>query len=371
MLKIGLLTFHGSHNYGSVLQSFAMVKVLESLGYEVQIINLRNEEQLKTYRIFSGRYKTVGDVIRFLFTCILYPRLKRRYDKYEEFINHVLPITRKEYRSGKELMAEHLDYDIYMTGSDQVWNPACQDFESAYYLDFADRKALRIAYAPSLGKNSFGQEELRLIQSLLKNIDYISCREQDGVNILKSLTDKLVAHVCDPVVLLGREGWEKMLAEPDLDKPYILTYFLNNNHGDRSLTDYFRKKTGYKVIALNEYIRDFFEPVRMACDRSPAEFVGLFRYASLIYTNSFHGTVFATLFNRPFYTAVAANPNASNNNDSRKIDYLSRLGLQDRIVGNKHRLPDMKEINYTEANVRMEMFREYSLAYLTKALQSK
>lgn len=371
MLKIGLLTFHGSHNYGSVLQSYATTQVLRSLGYDVQIINLRNDEQLKAYRIFNGKYRTAGDIIRFFFTCALYPKLKRRYTKYEDFINYTLPVTAKEYRSGKEFVAEHLDYDIYITGSDQVWNPACQDFESAYYLDFTNNQARRIAYAPSLGKKSFGQEELLLIRSLLKNMDYISCREQDGVNILKSLTDKPVAHVCDPVVLLGREGWEKMLIKPDINEPYILTYFLNNNHGDRSLISYLRKQTGYKVIALNEYIRDLFKPVSMACDRSPAEFVGLFRHASLVYTNSFHGTAFATLFNRPFYTAVAVDANVPNNNDSRKIDYLTQLGLQGQIVQSSRILPEIKEVDYTNVNIRMEAFRKHSLDYLIAALRSE
>lgn len=151
MNKIGILTFHAAHNYGSVLQSYASVMTLRKLGYMPEIINLRNQAQIDAYRIFHS-----GDSItRKAFNLLLYPKLRSRFRKFEHFINHILPVSAKEYRSGKELDIDKLDYDIYYTGSDQVWNPACQDFESAYYLDFVNHRRPTVAYAPSMGKATF------------------------------------------------------------------------------------------------------------------------------------------------------------------------------------------------------------------------
>lgn len=372
MKKIGLLTYHGSHNYGSVLQAYALTTKLKELGYDIELINLRSKNQKDMYKIFK-KYNGKYPIIRTGFTALVYHKLKRRFDNYERFINEVLPITKKEYASGKELSKENFDYDMYMCGSDQIWNPACVDFESAYYLDFVKGNKKTIAYAPSLGKSEFDEKTLNRIKSLINNIDYISVREKQGADLIKKITDKNVEVVCDPVSLVEKDVWDKLAVKPKLKKPYILTYFLNNNHGDRSLIKYFQENTGYEVVVLNEYIRDYFKKYNHRFDASPEEFVGLFKYASLIYTNSFHGTVFATIFNKPFFSTIAKNSqNIVNNNDSRKINYLEKVGLSNRIIcDNVPSKDEILNINYEEANKKMKDLREESLQYLLNALSSE
>lgn len=367
MKKIGLITFHSSHNYGSVLQAYALSKKLYKLNYNVEIINLRNKEQKDLYKILN-KYQTNKKKI---FNLIIYNKLKKRYNHYERFINQVLPTTSKEYNNGAELTRESFDYDIYVCGSDQIWNPVCVDFESAYYLDFVDNDKKTIAYAPSLGKVSFDDDTLCMISKLIKNIDFISVREQKGAEVLKGLTDRNVEVVCDPVLLLDAKEWEEIAISPNIKKPYILTYFLDNNYGNKNMIDYFKKITGYDVVILNEYIRDYFKPYKKKFDASPEEFVGLFKNASLIYTNSFHGTVFATIFNKPFYTSVAKESiNKVTNNDSRKTDYLEYIGLKDRMVTDMP--PDKKEIlniNYDLVNLKIQKYKNKSLEYLINALE--
>ncbi len=367
-MKIAHLTFHGSHNYGSVLQAYALSKQLQLMGHEVEILNLRPQSQRNAYRIIRK-----GDRgLRRLFRWLIYPALLKRFRHYERFINKVLPITKKEYTSTDELAQANLHYDAYVCGGDQIWNPVCQDFETAYYLQFlsSDDKARRVSYSPSLGKTEFPDETQMLMREWVKAFDHISVREPRGAALIQQLTDKPVQSVCDPVLLLDKECWREMAVPPKFKKPYILTYFLENNHGSRSLTESLRQQTGFEVVNLNEYIRDFVKPYHRCYSASPEEFVGLFMNASLIYTNSFHGTVFATIFHKPLITAIATNQaTAQNNNDSRKIDYLQRLGLQGCLY--TEGLPDVQQVlkmDYSAATAKLEAFRAESLNYLQTAL---
>lgn len=365
MTKVGILTFHGAHNYGSVLQSYASVMTLRKLGHEPEIINLRNQAQLDAYRILQP-----GDgIVRRAFKLLIYPQLKSRYNKFEHFITHTLPISAKEYKRGEELNPDSLGYDIYYTGSDQVWNPACQDFESAYYLDFVNHRRPTVAYAPSMGKAVFEADDEKYIQGLIKYVDHLSCREQSGANLIARLSGRPVAQVCDPVLLPSREDWSAFAKPPKRKRSYILAYFLNNNHGDRSQIDALRRLTGYDVVMLNEYIRDLFKlGIKMKLDASPQEFLGLIRDASIVYTNSFHATAFSVIFHKEFYTAVAANANVYNNNDSRKFDFLASLGLESRIVKNGSNISTLIPVDYSEVDQKLAAIRDKSLNYLKDAL---
>lgn len=368
MKKIGIMTFHGSHNYGSVLQAYAISNKLIAMGYDAKIINLRNSAQRGTYKIFQSKGRGIKRIAHTLFSLINLPKAYKRAKGFEKFINDVLPITDECYSNGKEL-ENATNFDIYVCGSDQIWNPCCQDFESAYYLDFVKNGAKRIAYAPSLGKAEFSDEHKELISQLINNVDFISCREVDGVKLLSELTEKTVTHVCDPVILFGKEKWESFAKPVKYKKPYILTYFLENNHGDKKFLKTLQKKTGYQVICLNEDIKDLGKGYKHKIDATPQEFVGLFKNAALVYTNSFHGTAFATIFNRPLVTIIGKQDEA-NNNDSRKINYLNSIGLSHRLITDK--LPEIDEIlstdDYKIANKKIEEIRATSNNYLTNSL---
>ena len=177
-MKIGQLTFHASHNYGSVLQAYALSRQLKLMGYETEFINLRPNSQKEAYKIIRKSDRGIHKLFRYL----IYSMLKKRYNEYERFINSVLPISKKEYGSTEELKKEAFPYDIYVCGGDQIWNPVCQDFEPAYYLQFLSdkEKVKKIAYAPSLGKTAFDDEILENISQGLKNFDFVSVREERG-----------------------------------------------------------------------------------------------------------------------------------------------------------------------------------------------
>ncbi len=369
MTTIGQLTFHASHNYGSVLQAYALNKWLRDAGYDAEVINLRNAAQRHAYRVFQVKGKGLKRFVHFMYSLYTYPKLKRRAVKFEDFINHVLPVTDEVFDNGEDLRGK-LHYNIYVTGSDQVWNPACQDFESAFYLDFVDKDAKTIAYAPSLGRTEFNNRQLLLIQQLLENIDFISCREEAGAEVLRKLTARPVSVVCDPVVLFGRESWEEFAGYIRWKEPYILTYFLENNNGSKACLKDLQKETGFSVVSLNEDIRDFGKGYQCAFGASPQEFVGLFKHASFILTNSFHATAFSTLFQKPFYTLCGSNPNSGNPNDSRKTDYLNKIGLRERAILGDRLPPKEKwfDLDYELCQKKINEFRIHSEKYLKYAL---
>lgn len=365
--KIGILTFHGAHNYGSVLQSYASVQTLRQLGYNPEIINLRNQAQLDAYKVLNTK-----SLIHKLFKLLISPILISRRKKFEHFINHVLPVSSKEYRTGKELDVDALDYDIYYTGSDQVWNPACQDFESAYYLDFVHHKHPTIAYAPSLGKSIFDNKDKAQIQILLDNVDYLSCREDSGAELVRELSGRPAEQVCDPVLLPDAADWRDFAVAPKRRRKYILAYFLDNNHGNRSHLETLRKTLGYDVVLMNEYIRDFFNPnIKLKLNASPQEFLGLIRDAEIVYTNSFHATAFSVIFQKNFFTAVAGSENVLNNNDSRKIDFLRSIGLEKRLVKDGKSICLEDTIEWRGVNDKLVAIRNKSYNYLENALHGK
>ena len=201
MKKIGIMTFHASHNYGSVLQAYALQKKLAVEGYDVKIINYRTDAQKSCYPL-KKKYKGAKGIVRSLWQKAIFKKLKRRYYGFEAFINETLPTT-SEVKNEAGLAQYASAFDTYVCGSDQVWNPACQDFSPAYYLNFVEGRRT-IAYAPSLGKSEFSEADEALIASLLKGVDSISVREKKGADLLSKLTDKPVENVCDPVVLLDK-----------------------------------------------------------------------------------------------------------------------------------------------------------------------
>lgn len=368
MKKIGILTFHGAHNYGSVLQAYASVMTLRKLGYTPEIINLRNQAQLGAYKVFHKG----ESIVQRLFKIMIYLQLRSRSRKFEHFINNVLPISERKYLRGTELDVEKLKYDIYYTGSDQVWNPVCQDFESAYYLDFVKHKFSTVAYAPSLGKGIFEPKDEDLIKGLLKNVDYLSCREETGAKLIERLSGRKTVQVCDPVLLPSTEEWRAFAKEPERRKPYILVYFLENNHGDKTNLSFLKEKTGFDVVLLNDYLREYLNPkIKLKIDASPQEFLGLIKNAEYIYTNSFHATAFSVIFNKQFFTAIAKSENVANNNDSRKIDFLKSVGLEDRLIKSISDIDFGARIDYVSVNRKLDEQRERSLNYLKNALDGK
>lgn len=148
--KVGIITFHGAHNYGSCLQAYALLNTINSMGYDAEIINFRTDNQKDQYSPLTKR----KGVKYFLKNCYFFFHLKSRkkkYELFETFISQYLVMGQREYKTLEELECETFPYDYFICGSDQIWNTNPSDANDAYFLPFVKNSKVRIAYAPSFG----------------------------------------------------------------------------------------------------------------------------------------------------------------------------------------------------------------------------
>ncbi|MDD2476371.1 MAG: polysaccharide pyruvyl transferase family protein [Dysgonamonadaceae bacterium] len=367
MKKVAIITFHSSHNYGSVLQAYALQNFILKLGYKCEIINFRTERQIDLYTVFTKR-KGIKYLFKNASHLLYYKSLSKRYIKFEEFINNHLKLTDKTYRELSELEDANFDYDYYISGSDQIWNPVPADFDWAFYLAFV-KKGKRISYAPSFGQlGSTGDGETKsLIRHYLSNYDSVSVRDYIAQGIVKEFINILPPITLDPTLLLKKEEWNGLVDQDySANKEYIFFYTLSANKEIIKVAEILSKKLKLPIITSNfsnQY--DVFSSYIKKFDTGPKDFLSLIKNAKLVLASSYHGTIFSILFNKPFYSFKG--------NQDARISYLLEItGLKSRSIdlSNIHEESNNAfNIDYNSANIRIEKEREKSLLFLKKALE--
>lgn len=365
--KTATITFHAAHNYGSNLQAYALQQTLLGLGYENEIINLRTERQKDLYTVFTKR-KGMKYVFKNLSHLLYYRPLKRSYKKFEQFINNNLIVT-KEYASEEELRSADLKYDVFVAGSDQIWNPVPADFDWSYYLTFVG-KGCKIAYAPSFGQlasKGDGATKHRIADAL-STFDAISVREQGSVDNVNQMIGLNPPIVLDPTLLLSKEQWLNLVKNENrlVDSDYIFFYTLFADPQRMDIVKRVSKVTGLPVVTSNfsnQY--DVFNPFIKRYDAGPLDFLTLIRDAKLVVVSSFHGTVFSILLNVPFFAIDGMN-------DARISTLLKTVGLENREITTLN-VDEKCKIAYTidfeKVNKKIEAARRPSIEYLKKSLE--
>lgn len=381
-MKIGVITIEKVNNYGAELQATATIKVLQGMGYETEIIdycyyknwNFKDTRisapfvsmSVKGRLMYWVKYRLVNRIVAKILP-LLYPTVKRRIQRFEDF-HKINTRMSKRYLSMPELYQTKMDYDVYVVGSDQVWNPSASSSIEPYFLTFAPKEAKKISYASSFGVSNIPASLYEKYKRLLSNIDYLSVREQTGVCLVKTLTGRDATCVLDPTLLLHKKQWGNiMLAYPHMPSRYILVYQLLPSETLPSLAKsiaeemkcpiYYLAKRAYAVNAPNG--------MRVIKDAGPAEFLWLIKNASCVVTNSFHGTAFSVNFCTPFYTVL----NSKRGSNARITSLLNSVNLMGRIVYEGDKLPffSFYDANYVQKHI--EMLRKDSTSYLEKALK--
>lgn len=367
MKHTATITFHAAHNYGSNLQAYALQKIITSLGCDNEILNLRTERQKDLYRVFTKR-KGLKYVVKNLSHLFYYFPLKRAYDRYEDFINNYLSVT-KEYVSEKELRDTDLDYDIYVAGSDQIWNPIPADFDWSYYLTFA-KEGRKISYAPSFGQlAALGDRKTQQrIAESLHSFDIISVREQRSADNVKLLTGKTPLIVLDPTLLLKKGEWLDLIKDRErlIKGDYIFFYTLFADPNRMDIIKRVSKAIGLPVVTSifsNQY--DVFNSFKKCYDAGPLEFLTLVRDAKLVVVSSFHGTVFSILLNVPFFAIDGMT-------DARISTLLKLVGLEGREITSdnvEEQCKNASPIDFTNVNNKLDEARRHSIDFLKKSLE--
>lgn len=355
-MKIGILTFHCAHNYGAVLQAYALQEYLRSKGYEVRIIDYRPKALVSYYKLFDVRYCL--SLKTFLSKALLYPVAKKRAMNFDRFIQSRLQLEQICLDSSDN------DYDVFVFGSDQIWNPhLLKGFDKVYFGDFhaaLGRKC--VAYAASMGKTSLTSYEHEFLENALKAFHAISVRESSLKKLLSPLTDKPISVVADPTFLLNRDYWENMVTRPKIHKPYVLVYQVVKDSNTLRIARHIAQQIGGEIVELKAVLSLLHQsPYQCA---SPEDFVSYFKYAACVVTTSFHGTAFSVIFQRPFYTLKL-----NTRIDARSEALLNQLALIDRMV-DKNATVTFSEIDYSKVLPFFEKMRSASASFLTSSLEA-
>jgi hypothetical protein len=289
-------------------------------------------------------------------------------------------LSERHYTSSEAIAYAPPPYDAFICGSDQIWNPfICKSNgqawnEPAYFLTFAP-EAKRISYAPSISVPAIPAKLRAEMTALLHEIPYLSTRERQGATLIRELTGREAQVVLDPTLLLSREQWNKVAVAPDVREPYMLAYFL----GERGSGDEYRQfahrlseTTGYRIVLLSREMDASERADTLCCyDAGPAEFLGLVRHASCICTDSFHGTIFAINYGKPFYVFERPGSSGARSMASRIYSVLDMFGLTARLLQPQSPLPsDPYAMDYPRVETILRDEREKSMRYLRNALLS-
>ena len=267
------------------------------------------------------------------------------------------------------------NYSDVVVGSDQLWLPV--NVVADYYtLNWVPDNINKISYSTSFGVSTVPKKYTELYKRFLKRINYLSVREDTGVKLVKSLSNKKTTLVCDPTLLLTKKEWKDIATPKRIIKDkYILCYFLGKNIEHRKFAGRLKKETGYKIVSLNhadEYVKysDTYADIT-PYDIGPKEWINLIKYAEYVCTDSFHGTVFSLLFNKIFFDFRRHSEKNKNSTNSRIDSLLKVAGVnKNRILTGKEDIKKVLKykIDFKLVNKNLNKFRKESKEWLLGAL---
>ena len=361
MITVGIVTFHRAHNYGAILQVFALQTKLKELGYDVKVIDYKNEAIDRQYKLIRLNRGCIKEDLKY-FTIN-----QKRFRIFKKFIKNNLELS-KEY-SLDELKSNPPKYDVYITGSDQVWNiKLVKALDDIYTLNFGDNNVKRISYAASIGNSDISKSEENEYKNKLNRMNFISVREEKAKELLEPILNRKISVVLDPTLLIPSYKWDEFIPKEKIIKEkYILTYVVEENLEYRKIIKELCKRTGLKVICFErkKYIDDD-NVISNEYFRDPFEFVNLIKYAEYVVTTSFHATVFSIIFNKKFVVI----PHIVTGN--RVSNLLEMLRIKDRAVTTLNEFKNInidKEDNYEEINKILEDERSKSIEFIKSSIE--
>lgn len=369
-MKIGILTFHCAHNYGAVLQCYALQKVLKNMGYNVEVINYTPLYFVNFYHYFYWRrFISKKPLLLIKSTLLEFRILKKRYLRYQafkQFIYKHISLSTK-FCNNKKISE---NYDIYIMGSDQIWNPnITSGFDSAYFGFFPFKKKDRvyISYAASMGKTNLTPKETEYFKHALKNFNGISVREEELKKCLQQLTSQEIRTVLDPTLLLPLTAWEDILIKPTISERYILVYQVRQDDNTVRIAQLIAQQLNCQIIEISANVRlGNKNRIKTLETCAPEEFLGLIKYSTCVITTSFHGTVFSILFKKDFYCIKL-----DDDSNSRSSSLLKIFNLSSRMIS-KESSPQMTAINYKNVNYsNYEKLKQNSYEFLQRYIKQK
>ncbi len=352
--KVGLLTYHHTTNFGSLLQTYALAKAVDKLGMYCEIIDYRNnavEAREKPKKITQYRN------LRGLIGHIKYePSKKKKAKKFSEFTKRYLKVSENVYDLNNISSAGD-KYDCYLVGSDLVWDFSINDYDYTYMLDFTDEHAKRIAFASSVGK-IWEDNDMAKVTELLNRFNHIGVREFEIQSHLNNMLDSSVDFVCDPTMLITPDEWKMMASKRLIPEKYVLCYFADSEMKIYKDAIRYGKENNLPVYLVSyNWVPKEMKAIRPA---KVEDFLSLILNAETVFSASYHGMLFSLYFNKDFYY-YNRGWRARMRSIAQYLDIEQRENLPTSGVADP--------IDYQKVNVMINSFREESLNRLKRYLE--
>ncbi len=354
-MKIATLTYQRHDNYGAMLQCYALQKKIEQLGYECDVIDYICEVSENPFGLRALRTKGIKRYITGSIGAITRMPRAKKFNEFRKILKMSKVVTEKNI---SQLGAA---YDGYIVGSDNVWNADITGLDERYFLSFVFDKRKRASYAASFGSSKINPEHKEMYEKLLNSFSKFAVREHTGAKLINDLTGREADVVCDPSILLTKEEWSALCVEPKEKYPYLLAYQMVPSGSFVKFVKEIAQKKGLKVI----YIPFPYGSINCKIKPSigPLEWLGLFKNAEYIVTDSFHGCAFSILFEKEFCVKISQL-------GERIENILSIMNIKNRVVNNATEVSKLNPIDYSEVREKLGVFREESTQVLKNILSS-
>jgi len=386
MKKIGIVTmFYKTINYGGMLQAYALFRKLKNIGFSAEQISYKWEHGMlgkstkAKKRKISVFFKRGIRRIRIDVQKIIFKNryisagkeLEERKKAFGKFASDNIDSSKAIYNS-KNIKDTNQEYDAFVTGSDQVWS--AYSIDEGYSLNFAEKDKIKVAYAASGIGGELKPELEKAFSEILPTFDAVSVREKNACDLLKPLYKKDVCHVCDPVLLLSAQEWDEVCAPRIVEEKYVFCYFLGEDKKFRKLATEFAKKKGFNLVHI-PYLKgrycsaDEIFGKSAFVNASPGDFISLIKNAEYVFTDSFHVSVFSTIYHKQFFVFKRSDTGGIERilNITRLADAEHHLLCKKSELKIEH-LTALPPISFEETDEKVEKFRKYSVEFLKNAL---
>lgn len=372
-MKIAVNTWYHYRNYGTALQAAALCEKLRLLGHDAGMIQYIPVGYVRTIPDYSLQKIASRVVRRLAGTGSDSPSgshfcSDEKEKKFDDFLHSHISFT-GECRTLSDLENLNSSYDAFLCGSDQIWSPL--NFNPHYFLDFVHDEYKMVAYAPSMGTDRVEDRYIReQMPELIRRFHHLSVRETEGQELIRKLTGKKAECVLDPTLLLSVREWAELVPPQPVEGSYLLVYFLGQSADHWDLLYKLATQLHLSIKIIPVYDLDL---ERDGCIREsvgPEEFVNLFRNASYVCTDSFHGAVFSILFHRQFTLLERFKKQDANNQNSRIYTLMNCLSLNGRLLTASSGIVSQVEerIDFENVDGKLSALVKKSVDYLISAL---
>lgn len=358
-MKIGILTYHRSHNYGALLQAMALRHTLSALGHDVYFVDYWPEYHADMYRPVSRRRLRVGSIpgrVKYLLGVIAGIRkTRRRIECFNRFIEaNIAPYCRP---------ADD-EFDVVVYGSDQIWRhqDGLGGKINPVYFGETINAGCHLAYAASMGQINLDSKEKDEIRARLGKFDGVAVRESDLQRALTDMGVPDVEQVLDPTLLLDEKDWREIITIAPAKEKYVLFYDLMPDSFDIDRIRRFASEKGLPLKVLKGRVESPVSKPDVLDTEDPSGMVNLIANAEYVFTSSYHGLVFSLIFGKEVVSAF-------HHNKGRAESLLTAIGLRSRLLDSKDATYPVTPVNYAEVRESMKRNRASSLLYLKRHLE--